>query len=104
MEDEAPDTMRFLKESDLQVTVWPTQSPDLNPIKNLWHILKVKFHERYTDLHCSLSKSQETIDKYGNILRQVWSELDPTVVGNLIRSMLGRVQAFIAARGDAIRY
>ena len=85
----------FLEESDLQVMNWPSQSPDLNPIENLWHILKVKFHERYTDLHCSFSKSQGAIDKYGDILRQVWSELNPTVVSNLIRSMPGRVQAVI---------
>ena len=83
---------------------WPAQSQDLNPIENLWHILKVKFHEHYTDLRCSLSKSQGAIDKYDDILRQVWSELNPTVVSNLIRSMPGRVQTVIAAKGGAIRY
>lgn len=100
----APDTMCFLEESNFRVMVWPAQSPHLNPIKNLWHILKAKFHERYTDLHCSLSKSQEAIDKYDDILRQVWSELEPTAVSNLVRSMPGLVQTVIGARGGAIRY
>ena len=58
----------------------------------------------YTDLCCSLSKSQRAIDKYDDIVRQVWGELDLTVVNNLIRSMPGRVQAVIAAMGGAIRY
>ena len=58
----------------------------------------------YTDLCCSLSKSQRAIDKYDDILRQVWSELNPTIVSNLIRFMPGRVQAVIAANGGAIRY
>ena len=98
------DIMHFLDEFDLQVMIWPAQSPDLNLIENLWHILKVKFHQRYTDLHCSLSKSQKAIYNYDDILRQVWSELDFTAVSNLIRSMLERVQAVIAVRGGVICY
>ena len=84
--------------------IWSTQSLDLNSIKNLWYIFKVKFHERYTNLHYSLSKSQKTINKYNNILMQVWDKLDFTVVNNLIRFMPGRVQTIIAAKGNAIRY
>ena len=77
---------------------------DLNPTENLWRILKVKFHERFTDLRCSLSKSEDAIEKYGEILKEVWSEINPTVLSNLIRSMPGRVQAVIKAKGGAIKY
>ena len=94
----------FLAEEEIKVMSWPAQSPDLNPIENLWHILKGKFHERFTDIRCSLSKSQNAIEKYGDILREVWGEINRDVVGNLIRSMPGRVQAVIEANGGATRY
>ena len=62
----------FLADEGIQVMRWPAQSSDLNPIKNLWSILKVKFHDRFTDLRCSVSKSQGAEGKYGEILQEVW--------------------------------
>ena len=44
------------------------------------------------------------MEKYGKILQEVWSEINPTVVSNLIRSMPGRMKAVIEAKGGAIRY
>jgi hypothetical protein len=96
--------VELLAEEELTVMKWPAQSPDLNPIENVWQILKTKFHKRFTDLRCSLSKSEDAIEKYGGILKEVWNEINPTVVSNLIRSMPGRVQAVIKAKGGAIRY
>lgn len=109
MQDGAPchkteEVMSFLAEEGLQVMHWPAQSPDLNPIENVWHILKVKFHERFTDLRCSLSKSQSALEKYDEILEDVWAEIDPNALSNLIHSMPSRVRAVIEAKGGAIRY
>jgi hypothetical protein len=67
-------------------------------------MLKVKFHQRFTEIRCTLSKSQGSLEKYGDVLQEVWSELNPTVVSNLIRSMPGRVQSVIDAKGGATRY
>jgi hypothetical protein len=84
----------FLEEEELQVMVWQAQSPDLNPIENVWQMLKISFHKRFSDLRCTLSKSQSSVEKYGDILHEVWSELNPTVLSNLIRSMPGAPDAF----------
>jgi transposase len=99
----SPAVAELLAEEGITV-MWPAQSPDLNPIENVWQTLKVKFHKRFTDFRCSLPKSNDAIEKYGEVLKEIWSEINPTVLSNLIRSTPSRVQAVIKAKGGPISY
>ena len=55
MQDNAPihkahAVTKWLEEMGIEVVDWPPYSPDLNPIKNLWKILKAKIIKLYPEL------------------------------------------------------
>ncbi|KAF7693001.1 Transposable element Tc1 transposase [Cucumispora dikerogammari] len=38
-------TTSWFRENSVNVLNWPAQSPDLNPIKNIWSLLKQRLHD-----------------------------------------------------------
>ena len=79
---------------------WPARSPDLNPIENLWAIIKQELHRRYPDtkyLHGSPDTIKTILKKR---LHEIWWE----VFNRLIESMPERVQAVIDAEGWYTRF
>ena len=74
---------------------WPAQSPDLNPIENLWSIMKYEISK--------LPKPQSK-DEMAILIKEQWNRLTPKVWNNLIESMPRRIKACIQAEGGSIRY
>ena len=73
----------------------PSNSPDLNSIENLWHILRSNIRKR----KCQPRNRNELI----MALQEEW-KLDMTIVNNLIDSMPRRMQAVIDSEGGPIYY
>jgi hypothetical protein len=75
---------------------WPSSSPDLNPIENLWHILRTK-----------ICKRRPKILKKEDLMRALveeWEKLDIGVINHLIDSMPRRLQAVIDTKGGSTKY
>ena len=73
---------------------WPAQSPDLNPIENLWTILKQKVH----------NSKPSSLDVLWETLNGFWDNIEESTIESLVASMPKRVKAVIAAKGGATRY
>ena len=39
-------TKAFMKDNNISTLSWPGNSPDANPIENLWAIIKARLHKR----------------------------------------------------------
>lgn len=88
--------MNYLTQQKVRCLDWPGNSPDLNPIENLWAICKAKV--RKTD--CT------TVKKMVEAVIEVWFR-DPEInqnCQNLIDSMPRRVQDVITAKGGHTSY
>ena len=73
---------------------WPAQSPDLNPIENLWKIIGEK----------AMEKSPKDADSRWNELQKAWENLDPSICKKLINSCGRRCAAVIAQKGLFTKY
>lgn len=90
----AKKTLAFFRACRIKPLEWPPQSPDLNPIENLWAILDNKVDK--TDV-----TNKQT---YFAALERAWNELDPRYLRNLVESMPKRLQVIIKAKGGHIDY
>ena len=86
--------MRFLNDNNVVLIVWPPNSPDLNPIENIWGIIKAKL--RYLD--CS------TRAKLIAHVKRLWNEITNDLWDKLARSMPRRIQECMARNGASTKY
>ena len=73
---------------------WPGNSPDLNPIENLWAIIKYQLRGRDTS---SLPKLEAEV-------RDIWANLDKELLQNLAMSLPDRLKEVIARKGNTGKY
>lgn len=84
----------FLHEVGQDVLDWPPQSPDLNVIENVWHIMKSQVSQNFG----------RTKDDVWKDVIQVWSQISVETCRNLIDSVPRRLQEVIEARGGHTSY
>ena len=73
---------------------WPGNSPDLNPIENLWFTLKEKIMVRNP-------KNEKDLWR---ITQEEWKNLGPKILSSLISSMPTRIKAVLEAKGGHTKY
>ena len=75
---------------------WPAQSPNLNPIKNLWNEVDKKVR--------NLSNQPKNLEDLERKVKNAWRSIPLEYIQKLVESMTRRIQACIAAEGGATKY
>jgi transposase len=75
-------TKEFLGRKRIKYVTGPPNSPDLNPIENMWAILsdKMKRHE------C------DTVENFIRALKEEWEKISQSQIKNLVNSMNDRIE------------
>jgi hypothetical protein len=88
------ETMDYLSNYCNVLENWPSSSPDLNPIENLWSIIKRRVEDA----------NPETIPELIEIACNTWEEIEPCTVDHLIDSMSTRLQLCVDNGGGQTKY
>ncbi|OAQ58126.2 Nuf2 family protein [Pochonia chlamydosporia 170] len=90
-------------ENGVEVVDWPPYSPDLNPIENLWKMLKEGIYERYP-LLAAAPKNADSLQWLCEAAIEVWEDLKEELMERLVESMPRRLEAVIAHNGWYTKY
>lgn len=85
---------QFLKDTKTKVLEWPAQSPDLNPIENLWRVLKVNVHAR----------KPRNLDQLEQFAMEEWAKIPQETCANLVKNYSKRLLSVVAQKGYTIDY
>lgn len=84
----------FLDKNVPEVMDWPSNSPDLNPIENLWAIVK-----RNVEL-----RGPKNLSELERFLGEEWGNIPNSLIVNLVNSMPQRCREVIEKNGERISY
>ncbi len=90
----AKGTKSWLNDHGVTVLDWPANSPDLNPIENLWGIVKRKMRDTRPN----------NADDLKAAIKATWASIPPQQCHKLITSMPRRIEAVIKAKGAPTKY
>jgi transposase len=87
---------RWLASQGIEIlSPWPGNSPELNPLENLWHIMKAKV----------AAHRPTSFENLKEVIEGVWcTEITPELCQKLVHSMPKRINDVLNNKGQSIKY
>lgn len=82
----------WFQDQKIPIMTWPAQSPDINPIENLWN-----------DLKHGLPKTSNK-DRLWQEVQKAWYSIPVSTCQKLVLSMTSRCKAVLKSKGHATKY
>ena len=90
----AKSTKRLMKRLKIPLEDWPSQSPDLNPIENLWSYLD----------HMTMDRKCNSEAELFEVLTEAWHKIPVSYLGHLVDSMNRRLNKVVDPNGYPTKY
>jgi len=90
----AKTVQEYIGTKNWNVLDWPSQSPDLNPIENLWHLLDWKMRTR-------VPQNEDQLMEY---CQEAWENIPIEYLNSLVDSIPTRIEHVIKAKGGMTKY
>ena len=87
-------TNGIFREKNLELLPWPAQSPDMNPIENLWGLIKS---------NVSMQKPKN-IKELKDVIKISWEGIRTDLTKKLAESFQKRAIALYKANGESTKY
>ena len=86
---------KFLNDKNIEILKpWPGNSPDLNPIENLWAIVKQAVDKQ----------KPSNCERLKDLITQEWNNISPETIENLLISMPKRIETVLKKKGGHSKY
>ena len=89
----AKDSLIFYKENDIWLIDWPANSPDLNPIENLWAYIKHKLKDK------KYTKNQLIVK-----IHSIWNDISDEQIQSTWTSIYERIQQWLDSEGKLTNF
>ncbi len=87
-------TLNYLKEQNVNYLLWPSYSPDLSPIENVWGFIKEELYKKNDLL--------ETADDTWEEIQTIWYHKVNNILKKLYESLPNRIEKVVELHGKRI--
>lgn len=92
----ATSTKSWLQAQGINLMDWPSNSPDLNPMENLWGLLVQSVYKN--------GRQFESRDSLIKCITKCWNDISENVLQSLVSSMKMRCVKIVANKGAFLKY